>query len=305
MKGARPLLRPAEMRIRFLLRALLIAVVLTLFALLLIPALLGAGFIWGVTHMPCGGGQSNPASPVEPVTFYASAINREVRGQYLPGTNGVTLIIPPTGGSGAGYWRREYTLLHDYGYGLLNYESRRCLDLPISLGYSEVDEVGDALHYLASRGDVDMTRIGVYGFSTSGATSIMAGARYPQLAAIIASGGYHDFPVYNDDQTAGVWFAPLYRFGMQHGYYGVTGLEMDVLSPISVIDQIAPRPLLLLYGTREPSLYGARLQLAAAGENAELWEVPGAGHGDYYASAPEAYEQRVIAFLDDAFGLSR
>ncbi|MBZ0297530.1 MAG: prolyl oligopeptidase family serine peptidase [Anaerolineae bacterium] len=293
------------MRTRFLLRALFLAVVLTLLSLLLIPIILGFGFIWGITHMPCSGGQGTPSSSPETVTFNASSIEREVHGEFLPGTNGVTLIIPPTGGSDAGYWRREYTVLNDDGYALFNYESRRCLDLPISLGYSEVDEVGDALAYLASREDVDATRIGIYGFSTSGATSIMAGARYPQLAAVIASGGYHDFPAYNKDQSADAWFAPLYLFGMHRGYRMVTGLEMDVLSPISVIDQIAPRPLLLIYGTQEPSRYGARLQLAAAGEHAELWEVPAASHGGYYASAPEAYEQRVITFLDHAFGVER
>ncbi len=282
--------------------------VITVFLVLFIPCALGFMFMLGVTHMPCGGAQSPESlgiSTYEAINFPASGLNREVRGYYLPGSSGTTLIIPPTGGSGAGYWRAEYTVLYDHGYGLLNYESRRCMGLPISLGYSETDEVGDVLAYLESRGDVDMTRVGVYGFSTSGATSIMAGARYPQLAAVIASGGYHDFSVLTDEQVRGQWFAPLYRLGADAGYGLATGLEMQVLSPISVIDQIAPRPLLLVYGTHEPTLAGARLQLAAAGAQAVLWEVPGAGHGDYYATAPDEYVRRVVGFLDGAFGVHR
>jgi uncharacterized protein len=75
---------------------------------------------------------------------------------------------------------------------------------------------------------------------------------------------------------------------------------MSVLSPIRAIGQIAPRPILLIYGTDEPGLAGGRLQQAAAGSNAELWEVPGAGHGDYLAVAPGEYTQRVIAFMTNA-----
>ena len=78
---------------------------------------------------------------------------------------------------------------------------------------------------------------------------------------------------------------------------------MSVLSPVSVIGEIAPRPILLIYGTNEPALYGARLELAAAGPNAELWEVEGAVHGNYQYVAPEEFEQRVIAFYNRAFDI--
>jgi dipeptidyl aminopeptidase/acylaminoacyl peptidase len=282
--------------------------VITVFLLLFIPLALGFMFMVGVTHMPCGGDTApdiHGMTDFERVTFTASTLDREVRAYLVRGTNGVTIILPPTGGSGAGYWRPEYRLLHAHGYNLFNFESRRCIGLPISLGYSEVDEVGDALAYLEARGDVDMTRVGAHGFSSAGATSIMAAARYPQIGAVIAEGGYHDFDRLTDDAVAGQWFAPLYRLGADAGYGLVTGMAMSVLSPISVIDRIAPRPVLLVYGTRESSLYGGRLQYEAAGHNVALFEVPGAGHGDYYQSAPQEYTRRIIAFLDDAFGIAR
>jgi uncharacterized protein len=278
-------------------------VIITLILLAILPVLFGCAVIWGVTHMPCGAEQSPSLvgmTRYEAVTFPASELGQPVKGFFVQGTNGATIILPPTGGSGAGYWRPEYTLLNEHGYNLLNYESRRCLGQPISLGYSAVSEVGDALTYLETRADVDMTRVGIHGFSTAGATSIMAGARYPQLKAVIAEGGYYDFARYTEDQVRGEWFAPLYRLGAHVSYRGITGLDIHVLSPVSVIDQIAPRPVLLVYGTREPSLAGARLQLAAAGENAALWEVPNATHGHYYTHAPEEYTERITAFFDAA-----
>jgi hypothetical protein len=84
------------------------------------------------------------------------------------------------------------------------------------------------------------------------------------------------------------------------GYRLTTGDDLAVLSPIGAIGQIAPRPVLLIYGTNEPGLEGARQMEAAGGSNVVLWEVPGAGHGGYVSAAPEEYPRRVIAFLDAA-----
>jgi hypothetical protein len=126
------------------------------------------------------------------------------------------------------------------------------------------------------------------------------------VRAVVAEGGYHDFAEELDDNSTpmGV-IGGLFRLGAQVGYRITTGDDMSVLSPISAIPQIAPRPILLVYGTNEPSLYGARLQQAAAGDNATLWEVPGAIHGSYLADAPEDYERIVIGFMDDAIGVER
>jgi dipeptidyl aminopeptidase/acylaminoacyl peptidase len=150
-----------------------------------------------------------------------------------------------------------------------------------------------------------MNRIGISGFSTGGATSIMAGARYARIKAVIAEGGYYDFHKLIDDESERYWFGGLYAFGARLSYQLALGMPMTVLSPVSVIGQIAPRPVLLVYGTREPSLPGARKQLTVAGENAELWEVPNGTHGSYWIHAPEEYERRVIAFFDSALGVSR
>jgi len=48
------------------------------------------------------------------------------------------------------------------------------------------------------------------------------------------------------------------------------------------------------------SLPGARRQQQAAGDNAQLWVVDGAGHGNYSAVAPQAYEARIISFFNKA-----
>jgi hypothetical protein len=75
---------------------------------------------------------------------------------------------------------------------------------------------------------------------------------------------------------------------------------MTEISPISVIDQISPRPLLLIYGEHELVSTQARQLLAQAGDPKELWVVPDCGHGGYLNAAPEEWERRVVGFFDDA-----
>ena len=45
---------------------------------------------------------------------------------------------------------------------------------------------------------------------------------------------------------------------------------------------------------RQPKFY------AAAGEPKAMWRVPGSDHTGGFEAQPAEYEQRVIAFLDDA-----
>lgn len=289
-------------------RILRLFTVILVFLLLFLPFALGFFTIWLVTHAPCGPNaapESHGMMDYEAVTFYSPALDRDISGYFVRGSNGVTIIIPPTLGSGAGSWRQEHIVLNQNGYNLFNYESRNCLGYANTLGYSEVNEVGDALDYLATRPDVDMDKIGIHGFSAGGATSIMAAARYPQIKAVIAMGGYHDFSAMMDAETAGQWYGLLYNIGGRLAYRLGTGLDMTVLSPISVIDQIPPRAIQLIYGNREPSLPGAYQQQAAAGPSAQLWEVDGATHGAYWSTAPQMFETTVLAFLDSAFGIAR
>lgn len=282
----------------------------TLFTLvvlaIVVPLALGAGFMLVLTASGCGG-ETVPPMPFEDFSFPSSEFKRSTPAYFISAAepNGATVIVVPTGNAGRGDRMDEIAVYHAGGFNVLTYNSRACMGAPNSLGYREADQVADALAYLASRPNVDTSRIGIHGFSAGGAAAIMAAARFPQINAVVAQGGYHDFRDEVERNTlATIWFAPLFRFSAFAAYRLVTGNDISILSPISVIDQIAPRPILLVYGTDEPGLHGARLQLAAAGSNAELWEVPGAGHGNYLAAAPDEYPRRVVGFMGAALGVT-
>ncbi|NDJ60427.1 MAG: prolyl oligopeptidase family serine peptidase [Chloroflexi bacterium] len=296
--------RTLRQRLLFVLRGGLFAIVILLLGL---PTLLGFGLMLGLTAPGCSGG-GNPARlglPFESIRFHSADLDRMVDGYFLPGAapaDGAAVIVVPTGSRERGDRLGEIAVYQRAGYHVLSYDGRPCAGQTInSLGYRESALVADALDYLATRPEVDATRVGVHGFSAGGAAAVMAAARYPQVAAVVAQGGYHDFSASLDETTAPQgWFGGLFRFGMDAAYRLSTGMDMNNLKPIAVIDTIAPRPILLVYGTNEPALDGGRLQAQAGGPNTALWEVPGAGHGNYLAVAPDAYPQRLITFMDAA-----
>ncbi len=295
--------RSLRQRITFVARGLLIA---SAAVIVLIPLLIGYLFMLPLTAPTCGG-ETVPPFAYEEVSFRSSEFDRQTPAYFIPAEqpNGGTVIVLPTGGMGRGDRMDEIAVYHAGGFAVLTYTSRICVgDAANTIGYREAQQVGDALAYLGTRADVDRNRIGIHGFSAGGAAAIMAAAQFPAIRAVVAEGGYHDFAAEIDQGTLPIAaLEPIFQLGARASYRISTGLDLSVLRPISVIGQIAPRPILLIYGTAEPGLTGARLQLERAGTNAALWEVPGARHGGYLAVAPGEYRQRVVTFMTTALGV--
>lgn len=281
----------------------------------LTPFIGGVGFMVTLTAPVCGG-SGDPSSyglTYDDVRIPAPSINAELAAYFFPAVGERakgTIIGVPTGASGRADRLHELRFFVEAGYNVIAYESRTCAAGVInSLGRLEVVQVGDVLAYLGARGDIDMSRIGAHGFSAGGATAIMAGTGYRQIAAVVAQGGYHDFwdeILYNTRSLDRVpLLGHVFRFGTRIGYRLTTGLEIDQSDPLAAVQLPYQRPKLLVYGTNEPGLRGALIMRDAAVRTGhtqvELWQVPGAGHGDYVSAAGEGvYSARVVEFWDRA-----
>jgi dipeptidyl aminopeptidase/acylaminoacyl peptidase len=284
------------------LRLLLFAAVALIIGVTGVPFVMGASTLWGLTHPTCGAG-GVPGVPYEDVSF-PSTHNLTIHGYFIPGTNGSTIIIAPAFSSSRGTELDYASVYHDAGFNVLTLDSRICSGQNwISLGYQEVDDVQAAYQYLTTRGDVDAARVGLHGFSSAGATVLMAAARMPQLRAVVAMGGYHDYASVLGLSESSNFFVTFYKLGAAAMYRAVTGDDIHVLSPLSTLGQIAPRPVLLIYGNREVSLPGARQMLdqgQAEGVPIDLWVVDGADHGDYLQVAHDEFVRRVIPFYQQS-----
>ena len=69
----------------------------------------------------------------------------------------------------------------------------------------------------------------------------------------------------------------------------------------SLIDEVAPRPLLLIRGLDGQAQEALNSVLYdEAGPPKALWEVPDAGHTAALSAQPAQYERRVVGFFDRA-----
>lgn len=266
-----------------------------------IPYLLGVFSFYILTHPACAmGGDPGYFNPAFEFVRFTSADGVEQSGYFIPGTNGATILQVPAYGGGRGAELHYSEVFNQLGYSVLTLSSRVCAGRSyMSLGYQEVADVVAAFAYLQTRPDVDPERVGLWGFSSAGATAMMALPRLSQVRSAAAAGGYHDFAATMQLSDAPNFVLALYHAGATGAYRLITGEDVQVLSPIGAIDQFGSRPLLLVYGSLEVSLDGAEQMLQRAREkgiSAELWIVPGADHGNYLSVAREAFFERVGAF---------
>jgi alpha-beta hydrolase superfamily lysophospholipase len=166
----------------------------------------------------------------------------------------------------------------------------------VSMGLHERRDVAAAVRFCEEHG---YGPIALLGISMGAAIGIIAAPDLP-VAAVVADAAYADLrhPVANRMRELGY---PLASVGSRLLLIGArlrSGAGLP--SPIDCVGRIAPRGLLLI-APREDRLIRAEQSVRlyeAANEPKELFIVDGAGHGEAWATAGLAYEERVIGFLD-------
>jgi dipeptidyl aminopeptidase/acylaminoacyl peptidase len=217
---------------------------------------------------------------------------------YVPSRNGINIILAHGTNGDRSMMLPEVRLLADAGFGVLAF------DWP-GLGQSQGEVRWDsqarhaliaAIDWLASRPGVDSSRIGGLGFSIGGFILTQVAAEDERLGAIVLEAAPSSFQDYLEEHDRrwgylSEWAALL---AMQD-----TGLLDPGFQPMSVIARIAPRPVMLLGGTRDadvPARMVTKL-FTAAREPKALWILKDAGHGNYSAIAPVEYARKLTGFF--------
>lgn len=166
----------------------------------------------------------------------------------------------------------------------------------VTLGAAERRDVAAAVSFLEHRA---MGPIALFGISMGAATAIVSAPDLP-VAAVVADAPFAELhhPIANRMREVGY---PLPGLGARAIVAGASvRARLRLRDPISAVRRIAPRGLLII-APREDQAISWRQMVRlyeAADEPKELWIVPGAGHAEAYATAPEAYRSRVLGFLD-------
>ena len=234
----------------------------------------------------------------EDVSF-TTADGLELQGWYIPSRNGAAVIAFP-GRNGS---QKQARMLARHGYGVLLFDRRgegESEGEPNSWGWGGDADAKAAIEYLQRRSDVDDDRIGGIGLSVGGEMLIETAAETGEIAAVVSDGaGARTFSEEMDYDVSGLDKA----LGtlVSASKTAAIAVTANQLPPANLKD-LAGRtkaPLLLIAAPN--SGHGEELNRGyarAAGDAAELWEIPEAGHVGGLQARPEEYERRVVGFFD-------
>lgn len=274
-----------------------------LISLLVILIGLNLGLAWmmvsAMTHPFCQTPKTPDNFPAYEEHWLTTEDGISIRTWYYPSKNSAAIIT--FGGMNGSLGNRLPPvdfLIHD-GYGVLQIDSRACAQpsAPVTQGHDELYDAEAALGFLLSRPEIDPQRIGVTGFSMGGATALRVMARHPEIRVAVRDGGFSNLGKLLSPQDSQSIPEQILQSTITILYKFRSGIDPWKVDPIADLQRISPKPVLLIYGEHEADQGWE--QYDSAGENVELWIVPGGSHGRNFQVEPEAYSQRVRSFFDN------
>jgi fermentation-respiration switch protein FrsA (DUF1100 family) len=281
----------------------------SLTAIAVVVAVLIIGPAVAATHVPTTNVGPTPAAVglnFEPVTL-PTTDGVELAGWYLPGTNGAGVVLTHGAGSTRSDVLDQAAELVHGGYGVVMIDARGHGDsdgTAMDFGWYGDLDIAAGTRFLASRAEVDRTRIGVVGFSMGGEEAIGAAATDPLIRAVVAEGA-------TGRQSADkAWFSDIYgwRGWLQERLENVQDRITDYLTaaspPISLRQAVVNAPdtrfLLITAGNVDDEGHAASFIESGASERVTVWNVDGANHTGGYDARPTDWRRHVVEFLDES-----
>ena len=231
-----------------------------------------------------------------------------LEGRFFPGEWDETVILLHGFSEQQDQVLPQADILNRVGFNVLTYDGRhpdRYGDEVFStLGAAERFDLIAAVDYLESRPDVDPERIGVYGASLGGATAILGAGLDERLRAVAAEGAFSDGDSVIASSFERYIGLPAFPFGpvTKRVAEWRAGEHLDDARPVDAIARITDRPVLLIHGVDDDSVPPDHTErnLAAGGDNIDVWWVPGARHFDAHIVVRDEYADRIVTFFEES-----
>jgi pimeloyl-ACP methyl ester carboxylesterase len=224
----------------------------------------------------------------------------KVRGWFVAGPKMGTVILLHGSGGTREALLAEFAILSEAGFGVLAFDwpGHGESDGQANWGISERLALRGALEWLERRSDVDMQRVGAFGFSMGALPLLQEAVVERRLSAIAVAGAFSDVSEhlrweYRKWGPIGPWGAVLAAW--------LRGTPVNVDSPRDIIGKLSPRPILVVVGEADRvvppemtiSLY------AVASMPKQLLLLSNVGHGEY-SRASSAYSSGLAKFFEQS-----
>jgi pimeloyl-ACP methyl ester carboxylesterase len=250
---------------------------------------------------------------VQEVTF-AGGDGLTMAGWYVPSQNEATVILLHGYGGNrtAMLWHAEQ--LVKAGYGVLMYDERASGESQgtrRSYGWEDPRDVQGAIRFIKTEAGNSVEKIGIAGCSIGAQISLQSAAHYPELEAVWADGP-STVRAKDISPSKNPIMALITLGNYSLDWMFEIKLGIDAPAPmIEIIDNISPRPIMLVGGGQPQPLIGSEGDVMLpryahyAGSNAQMWVIPEATHCDGPTRRPDEYAKRMIEFFDTALGIKR
>ena len=244
------------------------------------------------------------------VTF-PSSDGVELAGWYVPGSNGAALVLMHGAGSTRSTELDHATVLAGHGYAVLLFDARghgESEGTGMDFGwYGEADATG-AVDFIVEQPDIDPERIGLVGTSMGGEEAIGVSGVDDRVAAVVAEGATNRIAADKGYLEEAYGARGQVQQGIDALTYWFTDLLTEAPRPRSLRDSVAtatgrahPTAFLVIAAGERPDEGLVADDLKERGNGlVQTWTVRGAGHTQAMKTAPDEWESRVLAFLDDS-----
>lgn len=230
-----------------------------------------------------------------------------LHGVWIP-TSGSTRAVIVMHGHGGSYDFDLYRApsLHNAGFNVLFFDFRahgRSEGKRMTFGYEERRDVLGAIEFLHSRG---MQHIGLLGFSYGGIVSMLFGAEFHAVEAVISDGGparmRTAIAARGVEMGFPLWLTKLLAWLIISMTSLRLGANLFQYEPTRWVGKISPRPILFIHGDHDQYLPDFDDLYGAAKLPKELWRLPDAGHTTASQLYPEEHARRVVEFFNRYLG---
>lgn len=255
-------------------------------------------------HRPVAAPAAELGLSVENVAF-TSDDGVKLTGWYVPPKNGATILLLHGFGSTRAGMTAHAAMLSKAGFGVLAYDLRGHGESGgriRSFGWRDIEDVGAAIRYLGTRAEVDVSRLGVLGFSVGGNLAVRAGARFPGVRAVVADAPAgvvaHDAPPPHS-------LAERYdRFQAELVDVGVAVVSLTAPPPglTDELPRLSPKPVLYVSTGGENDGHVSAYRFGFAHEPHKFLRLPSPTHVSGLSVDRATYEREVVEHFALATG---